>query len=206
LVFDGATPLEPQNPIEFEDLLTTPLDESQVGPCRTMLSNSLAGIQLTTGSGKTITCANAIALVLRSSPGERAVFIVPRANLLHQTVRELKSVMSRVFSPTEIGVIGDSEFDVTPGVTRLAVGVAKESLYSRRLPSRLPQAVGCDLPHPESSVRGAQPQIERPVGERFARVSRKHKLGVFAYPRRKGQFRSHRWFRPDFRAMDFVPH
>ena len=77
LIFDGPTPLGPQIPIEFEDLLTTSLDESQVGPCRTMLSNSLAGVQLTTGSGKTITCANAIALVLRSSPDERAVFIVP---------------------------------------------------------------------------------------------------------------------------------
>ena len=38
------------------------------------------------------------------------------------------------------------------------------------------QPVRGDLPHPEGSAGGPQPQIERPVGKRRARISRKHKL------------------------------
>ena len=33
-----------------------------------------------------------------------------------------------------------------------------------------------DLPYPEGSTGGPQPQIERPVGKRRARISCKHKL------------------------------
>ena len=33
-----------------------------------------------------------------------------------------------------------------------------------------------DLPYPEDSTGGPQPQIERPVGKRRARISCKHKL------------------------------
>jgi hypothetical protein len=38
------------------------------------------------------------------------------------------------------------------------------------------QPVGCDLPHPERSASGPQPQVERAIGKRLARISRKHKL------------------------------
>jgi hypothetical protein len=37
------------------------------------------------------------------------------------------------------------------------------------------QSVGCDLPHPERSARGPQAKVERPVGKRSPRISRKHK-------------------------------
>jgi hypothetical protein len=37
------------------------------------------------------------------------------------------------------------------------------------------QSMGCDLPHPEGSARSPQPQVERPVGKRRTRISRKHK-------------------------------
>ncbi len=40
----------------------------------------------------------------------------------------------------------------------------------------MPQSVGGDLPHPERSARGAQPQVERPVGKWRPRIPRKHKL------------------------------
>ena len=40
----------------------------------------------------------------------------------------------------------------------------------------MPQPVRGDLPHPEDSACGAQPKVERAVGERRARISRKHKL------------------------------
>ena len=33
-----------------------------------------------------------------------------------------------------------------------------------------------DLPYPEGSTGGPQPQIERPIGKRRARIPRKHKL------------------------------
>src|SRR6476660_6626848 len=38
------------------------------------------------------------------------------------------------------------------------------------------QPVGGDLPYPEGSASGSQPQIERPVGERSPRIPCKHKL------------------------------
>jgi hypothetical protein len=38
------------------------------------------------------------------------------------------------------------------------------------------QSMGCDLPQPERSARRPQPQIERAVGERRARIPCKHKL------------------------------
>jgi hypothetical protein len=36
--------------------------------------------------------------------------------------------------------------------------------------------MGCDLPHPERSARGPEPQVERPVGKWSPRISRKHEL------------------------------
>ena len=42
-----------------------------------------------------------------------------------------------------------------------------------------------DLPYPEGSTGGPQPQIERPVGKRRARISCKHKLAINAQPLEK---------------------
>ena len=40
----------------------------------------------------------------------------------------------------------------------------------------MPQPVGGDLPYPEGSTGGPQPQVKRPVRKRSPRISRKHKL------------------------------
>ena len=50
-------------------------------------------------------------------------------------MRELRKVMAKALNPKEIGVIGDSEFDVTPE-TRLAVGVANSVAAGEQILAR----------------------------------------------------------------------
>jgi hypothetical protein len=48
-----------------------------------------------------------------------------------------------------------------------------------------------DLPYPEGSTGGPQPQIERPVGKRRARISCKHRSNGAAAAHESGQHPLH---------------
>ena len=101
------------------------LDEEQEAPCRALLERDFCVLEFKTGSGKTVVLANAIGCVLDADPTARAVFIVPKRNLMLQGIKEFKKFLPRY----AVGMIGDGEFTCTSR-TRVAIAVVNSAACS----------------------------------------------------------------------------
>lgn len=96
-------------PIPYKHLVQgCTLDDLQVDACEVMLSSSRAALELETSSGKTEITANAAACVVDANPFDVVCVLVPRKNLLHQTVERLQNRLPG----QKIGTLGDGTYDV----------------------------------------------------------------------------------------------
>jgi superfamily II DNA or RNA helicase len=84
-------------------------DETQVAASKALLSKRRVAIELGTGSGKTEIVLNAFQCVRQIYPDVKMLFVVPKLNLLAQTVKRIEE---RFPGLPKIGWVGEGEFDI----------------------------------------------------------------------------------------------
>lgn len=90
------------------------LDEVQEAACRCLLNGRRVVIELGTATGKTETFINAIACLLQAHPEAKAAIIVPKKNLLTQTVQRIYERLPWI---KKVGIVGDGKFEIDSPIT-----------------------------------------------------------------------------------------
>jgi superfamily II DNA or RNA helicase len=85
------------------------LDETQIEASKALLASRRAVIELGTGSGKTEIVLNAFRCVQQVYPDVKMLLVVPKLNLLMQTIERIKRRLPGI---GKIGQLGEGVFDV----------------------------------------------------------------------------------------------
>lgn len=106
--YDFYTDQRPDDGIPFDQLLDgVTLDEDQVQACKALLDNERCSLEFKTGGGKTEIATNAMLCAFAANQARRVLFVVPRLNLLYQTVARLEKRLGM-----KVGIVGDGHFEI----------------------------------------------------------------------------------------------
>ena len=89
------------------------LDETQKPACQALLASRRAVIELGTASGKTEIFINAFACLREVFPDLRCAIIVPKKNLLTQTVERIHNRLKNI----KVGIVGGGKFQIDAPIT-----------------------------------------------------------------------------------------